>query len=260
MGLNMTKLSANLGFLWTELSLPDAIRAAKRAGFVAVECHWPYDVPPADIIAALKETGLPMLGLNTSRGDTGAGDNGLSAIPGREAEARAAIDEAVAYAAAIECANIHVMAGFTDRGLAAEDTFRANLAYACAAAAPHGITILIEPLNNRDAPGYHLADMDAAIATINAVGASNLKAMFDCYHIQIMQGDLAKRLAASLPYIGHIQIAAVPDRGEPDTGEVNYAWLLPAIDAMGWGGHIGAEYKPRAGTDAGLGWMAKLGL
>jgi hydroxypyruvate isomerase len=256
MGLIMTKLSANLGFLWADLPLPDAIRAAKRAGFEAVECHWPYAVPSANVKAALLDTGLAMLGLNTTRG--GAGDNGLSAIPGREAEARAAIDEAVAYAAAINCANIHVMAGFTDRGAAAEQTFRANLTYACAQAAPHGITILIEPLNSRDAPGYHLSDMDHAIATIKAVGAPNLKAMFDCYHIQIMQGDLAKRLAACLPHIGHIQIAAVPDRGEPDAGEVNYPWLLPAIDAMGWDGFIGAEYKPRAGTDAGLGWMAML--
>lgn len=254
----MTKLSANLGFLWTELSLPDAIRAAKRAGFAAVECHWPYAAPSADVAAALKETGLPMLGLNTSRGNVAGGDNGLSAIPGREAEARAAIDEAVAYAVAIGCANIHVMAGFTDRGEAAEDAFRANLAYACAQATPHGVAILIEPLNSRDAPGYHLSDMDHAISTIKAVGAPNLKAMFDCYHIQIMQGDLAKRLEASLPHIGHIQIAAVPDRGEPDAGEINYPWLLPAIDAMGWGGFIGAEYKPRAGTDAGLGWMAML--
>ena len=143
------RFSANLGFLWNDRPLPEAIRAAKAAGFDAVECHWPYDVPAASVKAALDETGLPMLGLNTRRGDVGAGDNGLSAIPGRETEARAAIDEAVAYARALGTPNIHVMAGFAE-GEAARQTFVSNLPYACETAAPHGITILIEPLNRYD--------------------------------------------------------------------------------------------------------------
>ena len=142
----MTCFSANLGFLWNDLPLPDAIRAASMAGFDAVECHWPYDVPAEDVAAALAETGLPMLGLNTRRGDLDAGENGVAALPGRKDDARAVIDEAITYAVAIQASNIHVMAGFA-AGQAAHDSFIANLDYACTAAATHGITILIEPLN-----------------------------------------------------------------------------------------------------------------
>jgi len=169
----MIKLSANLGFLWTELNLPAAILA---------------------------------------------GDNGLTAVPGREAEAREYIDQAIEYAAAIQCINVHVMAGFTDQGETAELTFRDNLNYACQRALEKNIQILIEPLNQYDAPGYHLNNIDSAIQTIEAVNAVNLKVMFDCYHIQIMQGDLGRRIKQHLPSIGHIQFAAVPDRGEPDLG------------------------------------------
>ncbi|PWQ92018.1 hydroxypyruvate isomerase family protein [Leucothrix pacifica] len=254
----MIKYSANLGFLWSELSLPDAIRAAKKAGFEAVECHWPYDYDTSEINSALQETGLTMLGLNTFRGDVAGGENGLSAVTGREAEARQYIDQACEYADVIGCEKIHVMAGFTDGGEEAENTFRSNLKYACEKAAQYQQTILIEPLNLRDAPGYHLSNIDAAIETVKAVGCDNIKVMFDCYHIQIMQGDLIKRLEKAMPYIGHIQIAGVPDRGEPDQGEVNYQVVLAAISELGYDGYIGAEYKPRTTTDAGLGWLEKL--
>lgn len=252
----MTRLSANLGFLWNELPLPDAIRAAGAAGFEAVEFHWPYDVPVADVNAALAQTGLPVLGLNTQRGNPG--ENGLSAVSGREDEARRFIDESCAYAAQIGCGAIHVMAGFTDGKPEAENVFVQNLRYAAQIADKNGQTILIEPLNNRDAPGYHLCTADAALTTIKMVNASNVKLMFDCYHLQIMQGDLAHLLEACLPYIGHIQIAGVPDRGEPDQGEVDYQWLLAHIDALGWDGYVGAEYKPRTTTQAGLGWRSQV--
>lgn len=251
----MPRYSANLGFLWSALPLPQAIRAAKAAGFDAVECHWPYDTPADEVTAALQETGLKMLGLNTRRGDVAAGDNGLAALPGREAEARAAISEAITYAAAIGCGAVHVMAGKAPVTDASEAAFRANLAYAAEQAAPHGITILIEPLNRHDAPGYFLSNADQALAIIAAVGAPNLKLMFDCYHIQIQHGDVLRRLEAALPHVGHIQIAAVPDRGEPDQGELDYRWLLPRIDALGWSTPIGAEYRPRgASVEEGLGW------
>lgn len=251
----MTRLSANLGFLWSELSLPDAIRAAKKAGFEAVECHWPYDVDAQETREALDETGLPMLGLNTQRGKVSDGENGLSALPDRESEARNYIDEAIAYATILKCKNIHVMAGFSDGSIAAERVFRENLRYACDSAEKAGQQILIEPLNHFDAPGYHLQTAEAALETIEAVAASNLKLMFDCYHLQIMQGDVARRLKNALEHVGHIQIAGVPDRGEPDLGELDYSWLLSQIDEMGWSGYVGAEYKPRNGTDAGLGWI-----
>ena len=248
------KFSANLGFLWTDRSLPDAIHAAKAAGFDAVECHWPYDTPAADVKAALQATGLRMLGLNTRRGDVAGGENGLSALSGRESEARAAIDEAITYAIAIDTPNIHVMAGFADGG-AAHDIFVANLRYACEKAAPHGITILIEPLNKYDAPGYFLTTTDQAVAVISDVGAQNLKLMFDCYHVQLMEGDLTHRIAALLPTIGHIQFASVPDRGAPDHGEINYTSIFSTIERLGYDAPLGAEYKPVGDTDATLGWM-----
>ena len=248
------KFSANLGFLWNDRPLPEAIRAAKAAGFDAVECHWPYVIPADEVKAALDETGLRMLGLNTRRGDVGAGDNGMSAIPGREAEAREAIDEAIAYATAIDTPNIHVMAGFA-AGDAARRTFVANLQYACDQAAPHGITILVEPLNKYDAPGYFLATTDQALAIIEAVGAPNLKLMFDCYHVQLMEGDLTHRIAALLPSIGHIQFASVPDRGAPDHGEINYDHVFRVISDLGYTAPLGAEYKPAGNTDDTLGWL-----
>ncbi len=245
----MTRFSANLGFLWKELALPDAIRAAAAAKFEAVECHWPYDIDPALVKAALDETGLPMLGLNTARGD----GNGLSALAGREVDARAAIDQAVEYAAAIGAHNIHIMAGFASGG-AAHQTFVSNLRYALARVANHGTSLLIEPLNHFDAPGYFLQTADQAAEIIAEIGDPNLKLMFDCYHLQIMQGDLSRLLQKMMPIIGHIQIAAVPTRAEPDEGELDYQHILKHIEAIGYKGFIGAEYHPRTTIDAGLGW------
>jgi hydroxypyruvate isomerase len=250
----MTCFSANLGFLWNDLPLPDAIRAASMAGFDAVECHWPYDVPAEDVAAALAETGLPMLGLNTRRGDLVAGENGVAALPGREDDARAVIDEAITYAVAIQASNIHVMAGFA-AGQAAHDSFIANLDYACTAAATHGITILIEPLNHYDAPGYFLNSTAQAKAIIDEVGASNLKLMFDCYHIQRLEGNLTNKLTDLLPIIGHIQFASVPDRGAPDHGEINYQHIYAHLATLGYDAPLGAEYKPDGDTDKSLGWL-----
>jgi hydroxypyruvate isomerase len=249
----MTRFSANLGFLWKDLPLPDAIRAAKRAGFDAVECHWPFETPVEEVTDALSETGLRMMGLNTVRG--APGENGLAALPGREVEARAAIDQAIAYAAAIGASNVHVMAGCA-AGPAAEKTFVANLSHACDYAALHGITILIEPLNHYDAPGYFLSTSGQAVAIIEKLGRSNLKLMFDCYHLQIMEGDLTRLLTRRLEVIGHVQFASVPDRSEPDCGEVNYAHVFAHLDALGYTAPLGAEYTPRGATDAGLGWMS----
>lgn len=246
----MTKLSANLGFLWTDLSLPDAIRAAKAHGFDAVECHWPYETPTADVKAALTETGLSMLGLNTVRGNPG--ENGLAALPGREDEARAAIDQSIAYARAIDCSAVHVMAGFAN-GEAAEATFLANLSYACSAAPD--LTFLIEPLNKHDAPGYFLQTSVQARAIIEQIGKPNLRLMFDCYHLQIMEGDLSRLLAEMLPVTGHIQFASVPDRGTPDHGELNYSHIFEVIATLGYGAPLGAEYKPAGQTEDCLGWM-----
>ncbi len=253
----MTRFSANLGFLWTDRPLPDAIRAAAAAGFDAVECHWPYDTPAAEIVAALEETGLPMLGLNTRRGDVAAGENGLAALPGREAEAVAAIDEALDYAARIGARCVHVMGGVAE-GAAAEEAFVRNLRHACAQAAEGGRTILIEPLNPWDAPGYFLNRTDQAARLIAEIGAPNLRLMFDCYHVGRTEGDVIGRLRSLLPVIGHIQFAAVPDRGAPDHGEVDYGQVFAEIARLGWDAPLGAEYRPGGATEDSLGWMASL--
>ena len=250
------RFSANLGFLFTDRPLPDAIRAAAAAGFDAVECHFPFDTAPAAVRAALDDTGLPMLGLNTWPGDRAAGDFGLAALPGREAEAQAAIAQAVDYAAAIGAANVHVMAGKAD-GPQAEATFRANLAQACDLAAPQGIGILIEPINTRDVPGYFLSTVDHAAGIIAALDRPNLKMMFDCYHLQIMGGDLLRRFQAHRAITGHVQFAGVPDRGDPARGEVDYGWLLPAMQAAGWDTPFGAEYRPEGRTEDGLDWLTR---
>ncbi len=251
----MRKFSANLGFLWQEIPIDDAIRAAARAGFDAVECHWPFNYSSADVREALALTQLPLLSLNTWAGDRSKGDFGLCALPGRQDEAVAAIDEAVSYAADVNCRHVHVMAGITDGSAAADHVFKKHLEYACSRAEKHGIGILIEPINQRDVPGYHLSTLDHAIDIIQAVDRPNLKLMFDCYHIEITHGDLMRRLQQALAYIGHVQIAAVPDRGEPDSGDVDYVKILSVLDAIGYEGYVGAEYQPRLTTNAGLGWI-----
>ena len=251
----MPRFSANLGYLWKELPLPEAVLAARKAGFEAVEFHEPYNYPSEEIREVLEETSLKILGLNTRRGIPGCKDRSLAAVPEREADARNIIDEAIEYAASINCQNIHVIAGITGKIQEAEETFRENLRYATQKASNHGITILIEPLNLLDTPGYHLSDLDHSIETQNAVNKPNLKIMFDCYHIQVMQGNLLLRLKEHLPRIGHIQFANSPGRTEPDSGEINFSWLFAEIDSIGWEGFLGAEYIPKTSTEESLGWI-----
>jgi hydroxypyruvate isomerase len=253
----MTKFSASLGFLWTELPLLDAIGAAARAGFDAVECHWPYDTPPNLVGNVLDQHEIPMLGINTHRGDVTHGENGLCALPHRKQAARAAIDQALEYAVAINAANIHVMAGQTDAP-SAHDTFLDNLDYAATCAAPHNITILIEPLNTYDAPGYFLTRTDQAVQIIQSLNHDNVKMMFDCYHVQRMQGDIIYQLGKYLPHIGHIQFAAPPHRTAPHLGELNYSVIFAHLQDLGWSAPLGAEYKPNGPTENSLSWMQSL--
>ena len=251
------KFSANLGFLWKELDLPDAIRAAADNGFDAVECHYPYEIPAAEIKVAMDDTGMTMIGLNTLSGDLKLGERGLCAIPGREKEARLVIDQAVQYAAVISCWNIHVLAGITDHE-SAHTTFVDNLGYACDLASREDITIVVEPLNTLDNPGYFLTSTVQARQLIDEVGAGNLGLMFDCYHIEIMQGEVLERLAESLDMIRHIQFASVPGRNEPDTGHLDYRLVFDFLGDRGYSKPLGAEYVPLATTEAGLGWMNSL--
>ena len=250
------KFSANLGFLWSELPLTDAIHAAKVAGFDAVECHWPYDTTAEDVAQALTDTGLNMLGLNTIRGDLSKGENGLNALPNRMTEARAAIDQAIEYARITGTESIHTMAGFA-QGAEAHDVFCENLTYACAKAAPHGIGIVIEPLNHYDAPGFFLSTTSQAQKIIAEVGAPNLKLMFDCYHVQLMEGDITNRLTKLQSIIGHIQFASVPDRNRPDSGELSYDHIFAHLTSLGYDAPLGAEYKPSGPTPPTLGWLTK---
>lgn len=247
----MTRLrfSANLGFLWNDLPLPDAIRRAKAAGFAAVECHWPYEADAAEVSGALAETGLPMLGINTVTG--GAGHFGLSACPDRTNDARVAIEQAVAYAEAIDAQAIHIMAGVAE-GPAARDAFLSNLQFAA------GLTdrmLLIEPLNAFDVPGYFLRTTDQAIEVIQDLAVPNLRLMFDCYHVARSEGDVIRRLTTLLPRIGHIQIASVPERTAPDGGALDYQEVFATLRTLGWHRPIGAEYKPGGPTEASLGWL-----
>lgn len=246
--------SANLGFLWKDAPLPEAIRLAKAAGFHAVECHAPYEAPADAVKAALDETGLPMLGINTVRGT--AGDSGLAALPGREGDARGAILQAIRYAEAISAGAIHVLAGRAE-GAEARATFLENLTYA-RQACPDDITLLIEPLNRHDAPGYFLTTTDQARGIIEDLALPGVKLMFDCYHVGRTEGDIVTRLRDLLPLVGHIQFASVPDRGPPDSGEVDYRQVFRAIEALGWTRPLGAEYRPSGDTAASLGWMCDL--
>lgn len=254
----MPRFSANLGFLFSDLPEAERIAAAAGAGFKAVEMHWPYQVPALQMREALVRSEVTMLGLNTPVGNAAAGDFGLGALPDRESEFQQAVDQALSYGSAIGASAIHCMAGTVpaDEFAAAERTFIGNLRVAADKAAQAGMAILIEPINHRDKPGYFLHHVEQAASIIEQVGRGNVRIMFDCYHTQIMQGDLTQRLKTYLELIGHVQIAAVPSRAEPDEGEINYLDICRTLDKLGYAGWIGAEYKPRGRTEDGLGWLA----
>jgi len=255
----MVKFSANLGFLWTDRPLIERIDAAAAAGFKAIEMHWPYDVPAPAAKAACVTRGLTMLGLNTAVGKV-AGDFGLGALDGRQQEFEQLLDQSIDYIRALGGNAIHVMAGI----VRPEDKPRAktvlidNLKLA-AGKAPD-LTLLLEPINQRDRPGYFYTTIGEASDIIAAVGADNVKIMFDVYHVGVSEGDILKRLERHLPEIGHVQIAAVPSRAEPDEGEIAYRAVFDALGALGYAAWVGCEYRPRAGTDAGLGWVKTLGV
>jgi 2-dehydrotetronate isomerase len=250
----MPRFAANFGFLFTERPLIERFAAAAAAGFKAVEQQLPYDVPPAAVKAELARHGLTQLGINIPMGQKG--EFGLTAVPGREKDFEVAFRQALDYVVAIGGTAIHCLAGVVspDRRPAAETTFVANLTRAADAAAASRITLLIEPINQRDRPDYFLSRVEHAADVIAKVGRPNVKLQFDCYHVQITQGDLIRRLEKFLPIIGHVQVAAVPTREEPDSGEVNYPAIFAALDRLGYAGWIAGEYRPRGRTEDGLGW------
>ncbi|MFC1457008.1 hydroxypyruvate isomerase family protein [Microvirga arabica] len=256
----MPRFSANLGFLFSDRPEIERVAAAASCGFKAVEMHWPYHVPALDMREALAAHKLTMLGLNMPVGNAPAGDFGLAALPSRQNEFQNALVQALSYGSTIRASAIHCLAGIVspDDRAAAERTFIANLQMAADRAGEADMTILIEPMNRRDRPGYFLQHVEQAAAIIGQAERRNIRLMFDCYHVEITQGDLITRIKTHLDLIGHVQIAAVPSRAEPDEGEVNYREIFQTLDSLGYQGWIGAEYKPRGRTEDGLGWLSEL--
>ncbi|MGE0254324.1 MAG: 2-oxo-tetronate isomerase [Alphaproteobacteria bacterium] len=260
----MPRFAANVTMLFSDRPYLDRHAAAARAGFRAVEVQFPYDTPAGAIASELKEHGLQQVLINMPPGDWAKGDRGMAGIPGRESEFRETVELGLHYAKVLGCPRLHVMHGLLPPRadpLACHETLVANLRHACARAAEQGATLLIEPLNPRDNPGYPVNTQAQGHAICAAVGAPNLKVQMDFYHVQIVEGDVANRVRRYLPGVGHIQIAGVPKRHEPDDGnEVNYPYLFALLDRLGWDGWVGAEYWPRGDTAAGLGWAKPWGI
>lgn len=257
----MPRFAANLSMMYGELPFLDRFAAAAGDGFEAVEYLFPYEHTPEQVAGPLQVHGLVQALFNLPPGDWSQGERGIACHPGREAEFAEGVRKALRYAQATGCSKLHAMAGLRPAGVPTETlqaTYVANLRHAAQTLAPHGITLLIEPINTRDMPGYFLNLQQQAHDVVAAVGEPNLKVQMDLYHCQIMEGDLTRRLQRHLAGVGHVQIAGVPDRHEPDRGEVHYPALFQQLDALGYDGYIGCEYRPAAGTSAGLGWLRRL--
>ena len=254
----MPKFAANLSMMFNEVPFMARFAAAADAGFKGVEYLFPYEFPAEAIAVELSKHSLTNVLFNLPPGDWAAGERGITCIPGREDEFRAGVAKAVDYAKQLNTAQLHAMAGIVPRGVDAAQahaTYVANLRYAASELNNHGITLLIEAINTRDMPGFFLTTQAQSHAVLEEVGAANLKMQMDLYHMQIMEGDLAMKLTKYAAHCGHVQIASVPKRNEPDTGEVNYPYLYDHLDQIGYGGWIGCEYRPAGNTVQGLGWF-----
>jgi hydroxypyruvate isomerase len=256
----MPRLAANLGLLFTERPPLERFGAAAAAGFSAVELQFPYAEPASAMRAELDRCGLTMLGINTATGKPG--EFGLGAVPGREQDFAATFRQALDYIVEMGGSAIHCMAGVVtpEQQSDATRTFVANLKAAAALAVEKDIMLLIEPINLRDRPNYFLHRAGQAADIIDRVGTPNVKMQFDFYHLQIAEGDLIRRFEKFLPWIGHVQIAGVPSRAEPDEGEINYPAILAAVDRLGYTGWVAGEYKPRGRTEEGLAWARSYGV
>lgn len=257
----MPRFAANLGYLFTDRALLERIDAAAASGFKAIELQFPYDVPAAQVRAAIERNKLTILGVNTPPGER-EGEFGLAAVPGREKDFDALFARALDYITAIGGSAIHCLAGKVppEQRPAAERVFIDNLKRAADLAAAKNVSLLIEPINARDRPNYFLNRVEHAADIIAKAGKPNIRMQFDFYHVQIVGGDLITRLEKHLAVVGHLQCAGVPVRHEPDDGEINYPYVFAAVDRLGYKGWIGAEYRPRGRTESGLGWGAPYGL
>jgi hydroxypyruvate isomerase len=255
----MPRFAANLTMLFNELPFLDRFEAAAKAGFTGVEYLFPYDFAPEVLAAKLKAHGLTQVLHNLPAGDWAKGERGLAILPDRVEEFRAGVDKAIQYATALGCGQVNCLAGIAPQGAdraVLEASFVANLAYAAPRLKAAGIKLLIEPINSRDIPGFFLNTTRQARDLIARVGSDNLFVQYDIYHAQIMEGDLARTIEANLDAIPHIQLADNPGRHEPGTGEINFPFLFAHLDRLGYAGWVGCEYKPKAGTVEGLGWLA----
>jgi hydroxypyruvate isomerase len=255
----MPRFAANLSFLFNEVAFPERFAAAAEQGFRACEFMFPYEWPADEVRAWLDAARMDLVLFNTAQGNWAAGERGIAALPGREAEFDAAIEQAAQYARVLGNKLVHVMAGLETAG-ARREVFVANLQRGADRVAHEGLTLVIEPINTRDMPGYFLSRTRQGLDVIADVGRPNLGLQFDLYHRAIMDGDVEAGLAEAKPQIKHMQIASPPDRGEPDQGDLDFKHLLGVIERSGYDGYIGLEYKPRAGTVPGLAWMKTLGL
>ena len=256
----MPKIAANVSLLFPQVPFPERFAAAAKAGFRYVEYQFPYPFGSAKEIAErVREARVEVVLHNLPAGDAAKGDRGISCQPERKNEFREGVDRAIEYAKAAGCPRLNALAGIPSAGLArekAKETLIDNLRYAAGKLKAAGLTLLTEPCNPRTIPGFLLNTSREGIEVIDAAGADNLKLQYDVFHMQIVEGDLAKTIERLLARIGHIQIADVPDRNEPGTGEINFDWLLSKIDALGYQGWIGAEYIPKGDTVQGLKWAA----
>lgn len=272
----MPRFAANLHYLFNEHPFIARFAAARAAGFEAVEFQVPYDHPKEQLAAELDRYGLAMVLIDTPQGDWGKGERGLACLPGREAEFRAGVEQAIAYATALRCTTVHVIAGVLPEGFdrhAAEAVYVENLRFAAARLGEHGIVAVIEPINpgldlirggetytTLGMKGFFLNRTQDAVRYIEAVGSPNLKLHLDFYHMQLTEGHLADTVRQCQDLIHHLQAAGVPGRHEPSVGEINYPFLFDLLDELGYRGWVGCEYRPATGTLDGLGWAARYGI
>ena len=257
----MPKFAANLSMMFNEHDFPNRFAAAAKAGFDAVEFLFPYDYSPAEVAQWHKENNLKNVLFNLPPGDWAAGERGIAALPGREAEFRAGVAKAIDYALALGTPQLHMMAGLVPAGsdmAIHRKTYLENMKFAAQALAKHNLNLLLEPINTRDMPGYFLNTQVQAHELRVESGEPNVKVQMDFYHAQIMEGDLAETFKKYFKDIGHTQIASVPKRNEPDDGEVNYPYLYQLLDEMGYEGYVGCEYRPKGKTEDGLAWFKAL--
>lgn len=254
----MLKFAANLTMLYTEHDFLDRFAAASKAGFTGVEYLFPYAYPASDLADRLAENGLEQVLFNLPAGDWAGGDRGIAALPDRVAEFRAGVPQAIAYAKALGCTKVNCLAGKVPLGVEqqrAHATLVENLTFAATALANAGIMLLLEPVNNRDIPGFFVSTSAHGMKIINDAGSPNIALQYDIYHMQRMEGELAKTMETLMPRIAHLQLADNPGRHEPGTGEINYPFLFATLEKLGYDGWIGCEYVPATTTGAGLGWL-----